>query len=155
MGKVQVLVPLWKRVLAYFIDSLLLSLLIFTPLIDPFFFDVQSGENFFQSFASYSASFTIENLWIAFLLAFFVLVYFSLLEFWFGQTVGKIVLGIRVESTKKKPLSFLQALIRNISKLSGLLLFFDTLYLLIKKDNRRYLEVLSHTHVVMDGETHA
>lgn len=155
MGKVVVVVPLWKRILAYLIDSILLTFLVLTPLIKPFSFSIESGSNFFQSFASYSTSFSTEDLWLAFMIAFFYLAYFCLLEFWFGQTVGKVIVGIKVESTKKKPLNLLQTIIRNISKLSTLLLILDTIYLLIKKDNQRYLEVLSNTHVIMDGEIHA
>ncbi|HIH15634.1 MAG TPA: RDD family protein [Nanoarchaeota archaeon] len=155
MGKV-IVVPLWKRIFAYFLDVFLLSFLVLTPLLKPFSFDAEIGESFFQRFTSFSASFSADYIWLAFVVAFFFLLYFSVLETWFGQTVGKIIVGISVESTKKKPLGFLQAVIRNIPKLSGLLLLLDTLYLFFKKGNQRYFEVLSDTHVVVaDGENHA
>lgn len=154
MGKI-IVVPLWKRIFAYLLDIALLSFLVLTPLVKPFSFDAETGESFFQSFASYSTSFSTDYLWLAFVVAFFFLLYFSVLEFWFGQTVGKIILGISVEGTKKKQISFIQVIIRNITKLSGLLLFLDTLYLLFKKGNQRYFEVLSDTHVVTEVQSHA
>ncbi len=148
MGKVVSSVPLWKRILAYFIDVILLSFFILSSLTEQLTLDFDSSESVFQSFASYSTSFSSDYLLLAFTFAFFVLLYFSVFECWFGQTVGKIILGLQVEGTKKKQVSFLQAIIRNITKLSGGLLFLDTLYLLLKKGNQRYFEVLSDTHVV-------
>jgi len=148
MRKEVVAVSLWKRVFAYFIDVVLLSFLVLSPLTEPLTLDLQSSEGFFQGFASYSTSYSSEYLLFAFVFAFFILVYFSVLECWFGQTVGKIILGIEVEGTKKKPVSLLQAIIRNITKLSGVLLTLDTLYLLWKRGEQRYFEVLSDTHVV-------
>ncbi len=147
MGKVLG-VALWKRVLAYFIDVGLLSFLVLSPLTEPLTLDLESGKGFFQSFASYSGSFSSDYLWFAFVFAFFILVYFTVLECWFGQTVGKIIVGLQVEGTKKKPVSLLQAIIRNITKLSGVLLTLDTLYILWKKGEQRYFEMLSDTHVV-------
>lgn len=150
MGRIASVVPLWKRILAYIFDVLLLSVLIFSPLTHPFDFDIQSKEHFFQSFASYTSSFSTQYLLLAFFLAFLTLLYFCILEFWLGQTVGKMLLGIRVEGLKKKELSLIQTLLRNIPKLSSILLFFDTLYLLFSKGGQRYFETLSDTHVVYE-----
>lgn len=148
MVKVVLGVPLWKRMFAYFIDVALLSFLVLSPLTEPLTLDLETKEGLFQSFASYSTSFNSEYLLFALTFAFFVLLYFSVLECWFGQTVGKIILGLHVEGTKKKPVSLLQAIIRSITKLSGILLALDTLYLLYKKGHQRYFEMLSDTQVV-------
>ncbi len=143
MVKVQVhSAPLWKRVVAYVLDVFLLTLVL-SPLTHPF----QVEEN--QSLAEIlSVTFSSQYLALAFILAFFFLIYWSVLECWFGQSVGKIILGISVEGIKKKQISFLQAVIRTVTKLSSLLLFFDVLYMLLKRKDQRYFEVLSDTHVV-------
>ena len=134
--------PLWKRVVAYVLDVFLLTLVL-SPLTHPF----QVEEN--QSLAEIlSVTFSSQYLALAFILAFFFLIYWSVLECWFGQSVGKIILGISVEGIKKKQISFLQAVIRTVTKLSSLLLFFDVLYMLLKRKDQRYFEVLSDTHVV-------
>jgi uncharacterized RDD family membrane protein YckC len=139
-------VPFWKRLLAYLLDIFLLSFLVLGPLTKPFEMD-STGESLSEML---SVTFSSQYLGLAFTIAFFVLLYWSVLEFWFGQTFGKIILGLRVEGTKNKPLSFLQALIRNITKLSSLLLFFDTLYMFFTKKDQRYFESLSDTHVVVE-----
>lgn len=148
MGKVVLGVALWKRIFAYFVDMSLLIFVVLSPLTGVFSSDFSSEENIIDTFSSFTSSFSFDYILFAFVFAFFVLLYFSVLECWFGQTVGKIIVGIRVEGTQNKGVSFLQGIIRNITKLSGFLLTLDTLYLLLKKGEQRYFETLSDTHVV-------
>ena len=139
--------PLWKRVVAYILDVLVLLFVVLTPLTSSLENQVE-GETFLDIWNSLAS---VSHLYVfTFVLVFLTLLYWSVLEFSFGQTVGKISLGIHVESTNKKPLTFVQALIRNITKLSSLLLFFDVMYLFFKKGDARYFEMLSDTAVVED-----
>jgi len=140
-------VPLWKRVLAYVIDSLILSFAVLSPLTRPWEEQVQ-GETFTEILTAFSGSFSGDFLFLLFAISLLVLTYWSVMEYAFGQSIGKIFLGLRVESTRKKPLTFLQAVLRNVTKLSTVLLVLDTLYLLFKRTDQRYFEVLSDTHVV-------
>ncbi len=143
-----VLATFWRRFFAYIFDSAFLSFLILAPLVHPFE-DGFSGSSLSESF---SALFDSHYILLTLIIAFFVLLYWSVLECWLGQTLGKMIFGISVEGTKKKPLSYLQTLIRNIPKISFVLLFFDTLYMLLKKNNRRFFEVLSDSQVVAEVE---
>ncbi|MSR86208.1 RDD family protein [Candidatus Woesearchaeota archaeon] len=141
-----VLATFWRRFFAYIFDSVFLTFLLLAPLLHPFeegFSEASLSETFSTAFDSHYIFFTL-------VIAFFVLVYWSVLECWLGQTLGKMIFGISVEGTKKKPLSYLQTVIRNITKVSIVLLFFDTLYMLAKKNNRRFFEVLSDTQVVQE-----
>ena len=144
-GSVQ-LASFWRRFFAYIFDSLFLTFLILAPLIQPFktdFSDLSLSETLSLTFSSH-------YILLTFVIALFILLYWSILECWFGQTLGKMIFGLTVEGTKRKPVSYLQALIRNITKLSSLLLFFDTLYMLITKKKRRFFEILSDTQVVSE-----
>jgi len=142
-------VALWKRVVAYLIDLLVLSFVVVLPLMQPLsraFF----GDDFVSLFQFFSTTFSGQYVFFAVVLALLFLLYWSVLECWIGQSVGKMLLGLRVEGTKKKGVSFLQAVLRNVTKLSMLLLFFDVLYMLFQKKDQRYFEVLSDTHVVAE-----
>jgi uncharacterized RDD family membrane protein YckC len=54
-------------------------------------------------------------------------VYFTLLEFSYGRTVGKSVLGLRVKTDNGSKLTFNDALIRNVSKIYWVLLLLDVI----------------------------
>ena len=146
MVKEQVqLASFWRRFFAYIFDSLFLTFVILAPLIQPF------KMNFSDLSFSDAMSMLVSSHYIAltFVIALFVLLYWSILECWLGQTLGKMIFGLSVEGRKKKPISYLQALIRNISKVSTVLLFFDTLYMLVTQKKRRFFEVLSDTQVIV------
>ncbi len=138
---------LWKRVVAYIIDSFIISFIILTPFGAAFNtgLEVKSFTDFYNAAIS---SFTGDVLILALVIGALVLLYWSFLEWKFGQSVGKILLRIEVKSSKKKKLKYMQALMRNITKLSTILLILDTLYMLFKKSNQRYFEILSSTYVV-------
>jgi len=71
------------------------------------------------------------------------------MEWKFNQSVGKILLGLVVVSTTKKTLTFGQALTRNVTKLSNILLILDCINIFKdKKKNQRYFEKISKTQVL-------
>lgn len=143
---------LWKRVLAYLIDVLLLSLIVFTPLFRPLENEFTSGNmlDLFTTFFDHGRTLFLVSIIAGFL----VILYWSLLEYFCGQSVGKLFLGLRVEGIRRRQISFAQAVIRNIPKISTVVLALDTLYLLIVRKGQRYFDVLSGTRV-MEGENHA
>ncbi len=53
------------------------------------------------------------------------LLYFTVAESQYGRSFGKMLMGLRVESTSGTPLRVDQALIRNVSKVYWLLLLLD------------------------------
>lgn len=136
--------PLWKRVVAYLIDSALLALILspFTSFDSSF-----SSFSTFASFLTSSSLFASHFFFLIISLLCISLFYWSFLEYHFQQTLGKYFLHITVQS-EGKALSFKQCLLRNVTKLSSLLLFADTLYLFFSHGHQRYSETLAKTEVI-------
>lgn len=72
------------------------------------------------------------------------------MESLFKQTAGKAILGIFVHSTQKET-TLWQIIVRNIPKVSLLLIFLDSFPILFRKEQQRYSEKLSNTEVTYDG----
>jgi len=140
---------LWKRVVAYILDAFIISFIIVSPFANQIAPESQA-QSLTDVITGLQSSLTKDLFLLSFIIGLLTLVYWSFLEYRFGQSVGKILLGIEVRSLDKKKLTLLQTITRNITKLSTLLLVLDTLYLLFKRQNQRYFEVLSGTIVVQE-----
>ncbi|MBL7051804.1 MAG: RDD family protein [Nanoarchaeota archaeon] len=141
MKKILPNVALWKRIIAYLIDLLVISFLIMTPLMR----FTERPATFSEIFTSITSTQTIT---VSILVSLLSLFYWAYLEYKFGQSVGKIIMKLSVKSTLRKKLSFTQTVIRSITKLSTILIILDTLYMLYKKGNQRYFEIISKTKVI-------
>lgn len=121
---------IWKRVNAYIIDSFIIS---FVTSI-PFFYTYKSvtGEMPF-----------LEILWVTPL----VIAYFTILEKWYGASLGKMLLKIKVRSFNGD-LEWQQTIIRNLFKFSPTLMLIDTINCFLNKKNQRFTEVLAKTRVI-------
>ncbi len=134
---------LWRRVVAYIIDVFVVSFIVIAP------FSAKMGESIeIESFAGFfdalEASFTTEMILAGVIMALLTLLYWTFLEWKFQQTVGKILLRIKVA----KKITFAQAVVRNVTKLSTVILVLDVLYMLFTRGHQRYFEKLSKTEVV-------
>ncbi len=147
-------VSLWRRVFAYLIDVIIVGFIIVLPM-GSFISDVPEGD--FEAVYDYftqEKDITFEYILNGFFIALFTVLYWALLEYYLGQSIGKMAMGIRVESLikiktqGKAGLSFGQCLTRNVTKVSTMILFLDFMYGIIKGNRRRFFEVLSNTHVV-------
>jgi len=146
-------VSIWKRGFAFIIDVLIIQFIVslsFNSLID----DELDSKNFIESL-----QYSINNyetlapklLIISITTAILALIYFTLLEWKLQQTVGKMILKIKVVSDLKR-LEFYQALLRNVPKA----LFFTNYTLWIALfdliyhsfTGRRYFDKLAKTNVV-------
>ena len=139
-------VPLWKRILAYIIDAIVVSFIIAVPL-KTFKAD---GWADMQSWTSITEGVTApfgEAVKMGVIVAIITILYWALMEYYIKQSLGKMVFRLEVRSTKKN-LTFKQCLIRNVTKIDGVILFLDTLYLIVKKKNQRFFEKISETEVV-------
>jgi len=128
---------LWRRISAFLIDQGIIFVVIALPF-----------NNFLDKFDSFSY---VEKLDASLITAFIIILamtflYWVVFESLFQQTAGKAILGIFVRSTENK-LNLWQIIIRNISKVSWILIFIDSIPLLFKKENQRYTEKLSMTEV--------
>jgi hypothetical protein len=85
----------WKRLLAFVADLLIINLIIFFPFrriiqrAVPEFSSYSEAYSFLSSNQSYTATLTIVSL----IMALFALLYFVLIEYKLGQTPGKMLLN--------------------------------------------------------------
>lgn len=79
--------------------------------------------------------------------------YFSVMESFYGASFGKQLMGLRVEAGSGGRPTLVSALVRNISKVHGALLLLDVLLgLLLGDDPRdRFTDTLAKTYVVRGG----
>lgn len=84
-------------------------------------------------------------------LAILAILYFSLLEYYTGQTIGKMLANITVESETKK-LLFWQCLVRSLFLLPFfpffLLWVIDPMWMIYTKGKKRLSDVISKTKVI-------
>jgi uncharacterized RDD family membrane protein YckC len=123
---------LLKRVVAYIIDIILISLIL-APLVK----------------VTLTADVVdVRSVLVGFVSLLVTLLYFVLMEYYLNQTIGKMLLNIHVRNNLKGSLVLGQVILRNLTKTVTLLLVLDTLYLYIKRSDQRYFEVISKTRVV-------
>lgn len=142
----EVPAPLWRRVVAYVIDAVILTLILF-PLQPSWDTQLTSFSAFYDYFTSHPGIAWQVSLTLLITLL-FSLAYWSILEYKYHQTLGKFLLRISVVS-EQKALTYKQCLLRNIAKLSTLLLLLDSLYIFFKHTHQRYSETLAGTEVMM------
>lgn len=135
----------WRRFSAYVLDSLLLFIILrpidrkVEHLVPQ---DISSIANIAPSLLGPAFVFVLSVIVVTF-------AYWVVFEFYFGQTVGKMLLGIKVRSTVGRKVSFSQILIRNLAKIFSFILFIDTIYLLVKGERLRFSDVVAKTEVVL------
>lgn len=134
--------PLWKRTFAYLIDAILIDIIIVTPFRSILRIKIQTLDEFYK-FLTTNTSVLIISFFTITLLTLF---YWTILEYKLEQSIGKMLLKIKVIS-KTRELSLWQCIVRNLTKTSLLFLLLDCLYLLNKK-HQRYFEKLSQTRVI-------
>lgn len=127
------MVKLFRRVSAYIIDLIVLSYVVIFPFKK--FLDVKNINDI-----------NINTVYVFLIVGLLTLLYFAVFEYFFKQTIGKMLMHINVKA-KTKVLSFKQCIVRNISKISTIVYILDLFYLM-KNKNQRYLEVKSRTVTV-------
>src|SRR3989344_3482569 len=130
----------WRRVGAYILDCFIISFLVITPFDSEFHIDAQAG-NLSELLSIVSQLWSLDFIFLSFVISLLILFYWSFLEWKFGQSVGKLFFRLRVKSTRKGPIRLRQAVVRNVTQLSTILLALDVLYMLVKRGSQRYTEV--------------
>jgi uncharacterized RDD family membrane protein YckC len=95
--------------------------------------------------------FSIRNIInFPFLIGLFQVAYFTLLEGWYGASIGKQVLGLRIYSVREGNPSLIKIIIRNISKLHLGFLILDILFglLLTSDPELKITDKLAGTRVI-------
>lgn len=148
----------WKRVLAFCIDLIVLDLVAVEPFRELLLKIIPKGAGFMDSYNylmnNGSASALALSVTVA--VAIIAMLYFILLEYKLGQTLGKMMMNIKVESVgadAKEGIRFWQAALRSVWLVPvfpffPLLWIIDPLYILFTKERRRFSEVISRTQTI-------
>ena len=142
-----------KRLIAFIIDILLVNLIILFPFRGLFENMIPESSSFSKTFEFLSANSNLTGAItiIMFGVAFITILYFMIFEKKLGQSVGKMVLNLHVESSKKD-LKYWQLFIRSMFLIPVfpfiLLWFVDPIVMLFTKENQRLSEILSSTKTV-------
>ena len=90
------------------------------------------------------------------ILALFWVFYSAIMEYLYGATIGKMLMNLRVQSLKG-PLDLYKTMLRNLSKIHGVLLIIDTVVgMLTEGDPRqRFLDRIAETTVVTVPHHHS
>ncbi len=129
----------WRRIFAFFLDLAVVDLIITRPLSGL----ISENFNEFSDFLNFS----FELVVVTFLIGVFAVLYWSILEYKIGQTLGALVFKLRAKSLNKS-MNFSQAILRNLTKISVVLLLIDSINVLYSEKRQRYFEVLSKTVTV-------
>jgi uncharacterized RDD family membrane protein YckC len=142
-----------KRIIAFFIDFLIIYVIILFPLkrifnnIIPETGSFSETVNFLNNNAEYSTFITVIMLLVAVL----AILYFVILEKKLSQTPGKMLFNLYVKS-QTKDLNYWQLFVRSMFLIPVfpfvLLWIIDPIVMLFTKENQRLLEILSKTKVV-------
>ncbi len=142
----------WKRFIAYLVDIIIVDIIVAWPFqktIDNFTSGFSS--NVFAVYTSLNSnpdfiSSMLPSLALLFLItSLLTIAYWAVLEYKTKQSIGKMLMRITVKSDYKL-LTLNQCIVRNISKISGILLLIDCIGLI--GSHQRFLERLSNTRVV-------
>ncbi len=145
---------LFRRFLAFLLDLLILDLVVAAPFRGVFagIFGEQELTDLMAAMeADPSMSFLAQM--ILLLLGILLLLYFMILEFTVGQTLGKRIFRLRVENDKKQK-QIWQYLVRSLFVIPVfpfiLLWVIDPIHMFFSIEGRRWSEKLSRTRVVQD-----
>ena len=131
----------WKRVFALLVDLAVVDLIITRPLSR-----LISGR---IDEISDLLNFSFELVAISLVIGLFAVFYWAILEYKIGQTLGALIFKLRAKGLNKS-MSFSQAFLRNVTKMSVVLLLIDSINILFSEKKQRYFEVLSKT-VTVEG----
>ena len=143
---------LWKRIIAFLIDLLILFLVVFIPFRSFISSRIPENYSFSEAYNMLSASqdsYYLIAAYMAMLLLMFL--YFFMLEKKMSQTIGKKLMNLYIVSDTPEFKKW-QALARNLLFIPifpfDLLLLIDPISMLFTKSNQRLSEILSKTRVV-------
>ncbi|MAG52969.1 MAG: hypothetical protein CMH62_03335 [Nanoarchaeota archaeon] len=134
----------WKRFASFLIDSILLNVIITKPLSSIL-------ENNIPQKITDLLTFDFKNLFlITLLISLINLSYWVILEYKIQQTIGGLIFNIYVKSQNNK-LTFSQIFIRNLTKISSILLIIDVISIFTSKKRQRFTERFTKTITIENG----
>ena len=136
-----------SRFIAYLIDSLLVGVAV-TAAAALFLVPFVLGSIFSEG------AVTWDSFWdFSFYMGLAQILYFTVMEGWYGASVGKQFLGLRVETLDGGRPDVITAFLRNLSKLHGGLLIIDVFGGILTSNNpeKKLSDSISSTRVVRRG----
>ena len=103
-----------RRVIAYVLDFLVVSA--FMWILSFFLYGIMGPRNVYQAYQNFPL-----------LIPIFGLLYFILTEKLFGASIGKAIMKLEVKSRNGANISWLQAIVRNLTKIYWVPIIFDWL----------------------------
>ncbi|AJF60910.1 TPA: RDD family protein [Candidatus Woesearchaeota archaeon] len=109
--------PAWKRTLSFAIDILIIQFVIFMPYSGVVQRVIPTSRDFTQNYNYIAANPDAINSLIPAFAVMFLLVfaYFVIFELKFGQTPGKMIMRLKLQTEKKERITFLNVAIRNLA----------------------------------------
>lgn len=144
---------LWKRAFAYIIDVFVINLVVVMPFqkvlenLGKGFSEKGIFETYKVLIQSDMQAILPKLLFIFSIISLLSVLYWAVLEYKIGQSIGKILFNIYVKP-QTKTLTFWQCFLRNITKVSTLPLILDASYMIFTRSYQRYFEKISKTFVV-------
>ena len=144
---------IWKRIAAFFIDMVIINLVVLFPFKRLFQNIIPKDYSFSEAykFLSSSTNFTSYISSISLIMSILIILYFLMLEKKTSQTIGKMLMKIYVVSNNDN-LKTWQLLTRSLVFIPIfpfiLLWVLDPLFMFFTKTNQRLTEILSKTRVV-------
>jgi uncharacterized RDD family membrane protein YckC len=141
---------IWKRLVAFVLDLLILDFVIGSPfnsLLSKLSPKISPMETY-SYFMSHSRDAMLISL-VTIAYGFLALLYFALLEYKTGQTIGKMFMNIKVESEEQNLFLFMVRSMFLLIVFPFILLWLlDPLFMLLSKEKMRLSEILSRTRTV-------
>jgi len=125
-----------RRVIAYVLDFFVLSALMW--IISFFLFSIIGANNIYQVYQ-----------FLPYLVAALIFIYFVLTEKLFGASIGKSIMHLQVKSKNGADISWIQALVRNLTKIYWIPIIFDWLIGKLLRTDRLFNNI-TRTIVVND-----
>ena len=144
---------IWKRIAAFFIDMIILNLIVLYPFRNLFQKFIPKDYSFGEAYRLISTSTNYAGFInsVSFVMSVLIILYFFMMERKTSQTIGKMLVKIYIVSDNKD-LKAWQLLVRNIVFIPifpfVVLWILDPLFMFFTKTNQRLTEILSRTRVV-------
>ena len=123
-----------RRVIAYVLDFIVVSAIMW--IISYFLFALIGGKNIYQVYQ-----------YLPFAVPVLIMVYFVLTEKLFAASIGKAIMNLQVKSKNGAKISWIQAIVRNLTKIYWVPIIFDWLIGKILRTDRLFNNITRTTVV--------
>lgn len=153
---------IWKRAAAFVLDLIILNFIVVRPFRD-IFLDILGKSTNYSAINSWFSANPAAAIGISLmfaLLGLFSLIYFTLMNYLAGQTIGQMMMNLQVIAVPKQQKrttetalpGFWRSVLRNLFAIPAfpfyLLWLIDPVYLVFSRSRQRFTEALSKTIVV-------